>query len=148
MSFSCENMGSCPTLNLITTSTRISRLQPLIAEYCLNQEKYRECMRYKMKEKGEKSHDNLLPNGKKLEFQSGSLLNFSMHSSHSIEEVQASSSEASNVHYHTDGALYLPDDVLVLCIQLLLPQIPLLLIYTFGAFLDCSVSKFWLSLLL
>lgn len=68
MSFSCENMGSCPMLNLITTSTRISRLQPLIAEYCLNQEKYRECMRYKMKEKGEKSPDNLLPNGKKLEF--------------------------------------------------------------------------------
>lgn len=54
--------------NLITTSLRISELQPLIQEYCLNPENYKECMRYKMKEKGEKSPDNLLPNGKMLEF--------------------------------------------------------------------------------
>lgn len=61
-------MGSCTIFSLITNSLRISQLQPLIAEYCLNPEKYRECMRYKMKEKVEKPPDNLLPNGKKLEF--------------------------------------------------------------------------------
>jgi len=52
--------------SLITNSLRITQLQPFIAEYCLNPEKYRECMRYKMKEKVEKPPDNLLPNGKKL----------------------------------------------------------------------------------
>jgi hypothetical protein len=68
MSFSCEKLGSCPMLNLITTSIRITRLQPLIQEYCLNSDKYKECIRYKMKEKGEKPPENLLPNGKKLKF--------------------------------------------------------------------------------
>ncbi|MEK6582769.1 MAG: hypothetical protein AABY50_07115 [Nitrospirota bacterium] len=52
--------------NFITTSVRIIQLQPFLNEYCMNAEEYKECARYKIKEKGGKSPDNLLPNGKIL----------------------------------------------------------------------------------
>ena len=66
MEFKCIKMDSCSMYNLITTSIRIIRLQPFLNEYCLNGENYKNCARYKIFEKGQKSPTNLLPNGETL----------------------------------------------------------------------------------
>ncbi len=66
MSFKCQHMKGCSMYNFITTSVRIIQLQPFLDEYCMSPGKYKECARYKIKEKGGKSPDNLLPDGKIL----------------------------------------------------------------------------------
>lgn len=66
MTFVCKNMKGCTMYNLITGSVRIMQLQPFLHEYCQNPQKYKECARYNIREKGGKSPDNLLPNGEIL----------------------------------------------------------------------------------
>ncbi len=66
MTFSCKNMEGCPMYNYMSSSLRILQLQPFLNDFCLNPERYRECVRYKIIEEGKEPPARLLPDGKLL----------------------------------------------------------------------------------
>ena len=52
--------------NHLTTAVRIIQLQPFVKDYCLNDDNYQNCARYKIKSGGTEAPENLLPDGTKL----------------------------------------------------------------------------------
>jgi hypothetical protein len=49
--------------NHLTTSVRIIQIQPFLSEFCLSENNYENCARYKIKQQGNEPANNLLPDG-------------------------------------------------------------------------------------
>ena len=66
--FRCKNMEGCEMYNLMSSSVRIIELQPLITRYCLSEQNYRSCARFRFISDGEVPPVGLLPDGKTLKY--------------------------------------------------------------------------------